>query len=369
MAGLALGDRRKLARAISCVENRSEGYETLLREAYANSAWPTVVGVTGPPGAGKSTLVDRLSAHYAAAGGAVAVLAIDPSSPFSGGAVLGDRIRMDRSQGFENVYFRSLSARGHLGGASSAACDLIAVLAHHGFEHVILETVGAGQSDIEVTGLVDCTLVLAVPGLGDAVQALKAGIMEIGDIYVINKSDLPGAAVTGRQIESTLALAYPGKPGVSGKIAGDPPFVTLGRQALMRRHGNPFEDATFWHPPVLPVTAAKEEGIADLVQATGSFLTWAAETGRLAAKRRIRLKDQILRGLSEHLLAAYGLPYSDEETVPPQFKAVLDRVSDRSLAPLDAVMELVAERGEQVELNNTVLAALSGRKSKRAKFQ
>lgn len=346
MTELNLGRVRQISRAVSQVENRAPGHETLLREAYANPDWATVVGITGPPGAGKSTLVDALAAHWARDGEPVAVLAIDPSSPFSGGAVLGDRIRMDRSQGLKNVFFRSLSARGHVGGASAATCDLIALLGHFGFRKILLETVGAGQSDIEVTGLVDCTVVVAVPGLGDTVQALKAGIMEIADVYAINKSDLPGATATLRQIESTLTLAYPGKPGVGGRVAGHPPSPTAGVRALMRRHGDPYSEDAVWHPPVLPVSASKAEGIEALTDTIDAFLAWSVDAGRFGWKRKIRIRDQILRGVTERLLEAYRIAADDDDAIPQVLKAPIARVLAGETAPGDAVAELLsAPRG------------------------
>src|SRR3974390_214787 len=189
---------RRIARTISTVENQTEGYEAILAQAYRLGPWADVIGITGPPGAGKSTLVDALTAHWAEAGERVAVLAIDPSSPYSGGAVLGDRIRRVLGLGYANTYFRSLSSRGHVGGLSETATDLAAVLSLFQFRRVIIETVGAGQADIEIHETADCTVVVTVPGLGDGVQASKAGLMEIGDIFAINKADMPGAESAAR---------------------------------------------------------------------------------------------------------------------------------------------------------------------------
>ena len=158
---------RRIARTISTVENQAAGHEDILAQAYRLKRWADVIGITGPPGAGKSTLLDALTAHWAAASERIAILAIDPSSPYSGGAVLGDRIRRSRSAGFGNVYFRSLSSRGHVGGLTDAVTDLIAVLSLFEFRRVIIETVGAGQADVEIHDTADCTLVVTVPGLGD----------------------------------------------------------------------------------------------------------------------------------------------------------------------------------------------------------
>ena len=209
------GELRRIARTISTVENQAEGYEDILAQAYRRQSWAQVIGITGPPGSGKSTLVDALTAHWAQAGERIAILAIDPSSPYSGGAVLGDRIRRTRSVGYDNTYFRSLSSRGHVGGLSETATDLVAVLSLFEFGRVIIETVGAGQADIEIHETADCTLVMTVPGLGDGVQASKAGLMEIGDVFAVNKADLPGADDAAGMIERALAAAYMGEPGVN----------------------------------------------------------------------------------------------------------------------------------------------------------
>ena len=206
---------RRIARTVSTVENQADGYADILAKAYRLPRWSDVIGITGPPGAGKSTLVDALTAHWAAAGERVAILAIDPSSPYSGGAVLGDRIRRTRSTGFANTFFRSLSSRGHVGGLTETATDLVAVLSLFDFRRIIVETVGAGQADIEIHDTADCTVVVTVPGLGDGVQASKAGLMEIGDIFVVNKADMPGAETAARTVENALAAAYVGKPGVN----------------------------------------------------------------------------------------------------------------------------------------------------------
>ena len=237
---------RRIARTLSAVENQTEGYEQHLSEAYRLRRWADVIGITGPPGVGKSTLVDALTAHWAEDGERVAVLAIDPSSPYSGGAVLGDRIRRTRSAGYANTYFRSLSARGHAGGLSETAIDLVAVMSLFGFRRVIVETVGAGQSDIDIHVAADCTVVLTVPGLGDGVQASKAGLMEIGDVFVVNKADTPGAENAARTIENALAAAYMGGPGINTfdvKPGAAARPSSPGLAALRRRHGEPGADA------------------------------------------------------------------------------------------------------------------------------
>ena len=230
-----------------------------------------VIGITGPPGTGKSTLIDALASDWAGDGERIAILAIDPSSPYSGGAVLGDRIRRTRSAGLGNIYFRSLSSRGHVGGLSETTSDLVAVLSQFAFRRVVIETVGAGQSDIEIHETADCTVVLAAPGFGDGIQASKAGLMEIGDLFVVNKADMPGADDAARAIEHALAAAYMGNPGVNLRNAPTTDAlatnaVTPGVAALHRRHGNSASDESVWVPPVLKVAATDNRGVAELRQ-------------------------------------------------------------------------------------------------------
>jgi LAO/AO transport system kinase len=302
------GELRQIARAISTVEDRAGGYEDLLDRAYRLPRWAEVIGVTGPPGAGKSTLVDALVAHWAASGARIAILAIDPSSPYSGGAVLGDRIRRNSSSGFEETYFRSLASRGHVGGLTETATDLVAVLSLFGFGRVVIETVGAGQSDVEIHDTADCTVVVTVPGLGDDVQASKAGLMEIGDVFVVNKADRPGADDAARNVEGALAAAYMGKPGVNETAKKSPPPAhaeTPGIAALRRRHGVAGRDESAWVPPVLRVVATENRDVPALANAIDAFLGWSSATGRGQQRSRERAYAQVLRALSGLLLAPY----------------------------------------------------------------
>jgi GTPase len=341
-------DRRRIARAISAVENRSDGYQSLLAQAYRLPRWADVIGVTGPPGSGKSTLVDALSAHWAAAGARIAILAIDPSSPYSGGAVLGDRIRSTRSTVLESTYFRSLASRGHLGGLTETATDLVAVLSLFGFERVIIETVGAGQSDVEIHETADCTVVLNVPGLGDGVQASKAGLMEIGDVFVLNKADLPGADGAALDIESAMHVVYSGQPGVNARKPGAKPMLpsasavlTPGLAALRHRHGDPRRDESAWVPPVLRVVAAEGRQVPELAARIDEFVAWSERTGRRVRRTRERAYAQVVRALQAMLLAPYARVPGSEE-LPASVEPWVERIVAGTASPLEAAQALTS---------------------------
>lgn len=340
-------EARRIARAISDVENRTGDYELLLRQAYADARSPWIVGVTGPPGAGKSTLVDLLSCHWAQQDRRVAVVAIDPSSPFSGGAILGDRIRQTAAGGADGghrVFFRSFASRGHIGGLSATTNDAVVVLGHFGFDTVIVETVGAGQADLEISETADCTVVVSVPGLGDAVQAAKAGLMEIGDIFAVNKADLPGAEECARTIERSLASAYMGKGGVNewtGKssAADLPRQSSPGVRALTRRHGDPSKEPATWTPPVLRVSAGQARGVDELAGAVSQFLSWQSQTGRGSERQRTRVHAQVLRHLSLLLMA----PYRQNSHGVSPVAAWVDRVLAGTASPLEAAQALAVQ--------------------------
>src|SRR5499426_1754616 len=342
---------RRIARTISTVENQADGYEDVLARAYRLPRWAEVIGITGPPGAGKSTLVDALTAHWAQAGERIAILAIDPSSPYSGGAVLGDRIRRNRSAGYDNVYFRSLASRGHVGGLSDTATDLVAVLSLFEFRRVIIETVGAGQADVEVHATADCTVVMTVPGLGDGVQASKAGLMEIGDIFAVNKADMPGADDAAGMIERALAVAYIGGPGVNARrennaaaISAAYP-VTPGLAALRRRHGHAGEDDSTWVPPVHKIVATENRAVAELAQAIDAFIEWSDHTGRRRAHRRERAYAQVMRALSTMLLAPYARTDGSNE-LPAVLASLVERIAEGSASPIEVARALLHRKAQ-----------------------
>lgn len=301
--GAAL-DRLRLARLITAIENRSPSSEAALRRAYRRAPHAQIVGVTGPSGVGKSTLIDGLVDFWARQGGLIAIVSIDPSSPFSGGALLGDRIRMDRSARHDNVYHRSLASRGQFGGLSEAAIDVLVVLGDAGFDRIVIETVGTGQSETEVMAATDCVVVVNVPGLGDQVQASKAGQMEIGDIYVVNKFDLPRAERALMQVRRALDTTHMGDAGVNRwqtatRSVAD---VSAGAAEVNRRHGDPASEGECWRPPVLPVTAMHAEGISALAAAIDIFQVWSIRTGRAEMRHAYRVREQLLRVLSAGML-------------------------------------------------------------------
>ncbi len=249
---------RALARAISQVERRDPITRRLFDQLGPPATIPLVIGLTGSPGTGKSTLADALVSFNRGAGRTVAVVAVDPNSPFTGGAVFGDRIRMQRHALDDGVYIRSMGARGHLGGLSVASREVLRLLAVYGFDVVILETVGVGQSELEVAGIADTTLVVLAPGMGDGVQMIKAGIMEIADVFVVNKADLPGYERTVQEIRSMLSTGP--------RLA--------------------------WKPPIVTTVAARGDGIPELMKTVARHQSYLESSGEGRLRRSRRLEDE-----------------------------------------------------------------------------
>jgi len=257
---LMAGDTRALARAIRMVEDRDTGIADLLRQVRERAGRARVIGVTGPPGSGKSTLCDQVIERWRAAGHRVGVIAVDPSSPFTGGAILGDRVRMVRHTLDPGVFIRSMAARGHLGGLAAAAREAIRLLDASGRDRCLLETVGVGQSELEVMETADTTVVVTTPSTGDAVQIIKAGILEIADIFVVNKADLPGASKVIRDLKELV------------------------RHSALR---------TAWTPPVLTTIAETGEGVDELVAAIEQHGDAISASGELERRRVARLRAEV----------------------------------------------------------------------------
>lgn len=306
------GDRSALARVLSIVERGGDGARSVGRSMHGRGGDAYTVGITGPPGAGKSTLTSAIVDVVRAGDERVAVLAIDPTSPFSGGAILGDRVRMGDHALDSGVFIRSMATRGHLGGLAVAAPEAVRVLTAAGYPWVILETVGVGQVEVEVVGQADTTLVVVNPGWGDAVQANKAGLMEIADVFIVNKSDRPGAAETARDLERMLDIALPGA-----------------RETAERGENR-------WRPPVVCVTATSGGGVDQLWQAILDHRAHLVDTGGLAERRRRRAGEEVTR-----LVAAELLERARAMTTSPRAAELAEAVAAGELDPWSAADELL----------------------------
>ncbi|HEX6964605.1 MAG TPA: methylmalonyl Co-A mutase-associated GTPase MeaB [Gemmatimonadaceae bacterium] len=289
-------DARKtpaLARAVSIVENHRAGFEQLLEALSPRLGRGRRIGVTGPPGAGKSTLTTRLAAHYRAAGLTVGIIAVDPTSPYSGGALLGDRIRMEAVALDPGIYIRSMATRGSLGGLASATRDVADVLDAFGFDRILIETVGVGQSELDIARTADSCVVVLVPESGDSIQTMKAGLMEIADIFVVNKADRPGADRLRHEVEVMLGLRMgqlfrhvPAHHGVELRRINNP--------ARAAREAAASESAAQWTPPVLSTIAERNEGIDALAAALDRHFDYLAASGMLEQRRRQRFRERVV---------------------------------------------------------------------------
>lgn len=299
------GDVRAAARLIRLIDDGDPAAAAAMRAIYPRAGRAALIGITGAPGVGKSTLADQLVAHYRAAGKTVGVVAVDPTSPFSGGAILGDRIRMNRHATDPGVFIRSLATRGALGGLSRSAAQVSTVMDAMGRDVVLIETVGVGQDEVEVMRLADTTIVVVVPGLGDDIQAIKAGLLEIAQLFVVNKADREGAGRTAAELEQMMALSPP-LPGA-------------------------------WKPPVLLAEAQRGRGIDEIASAVEAHRAYLGAAGRLEAARRARARRELLDALRDRLLAA-ALARLERDG---GLDRLVERVAAREVDPYTAAERIV----------------------------
>ncbi len=321
---ISSGNRLALSRLITEVENGTPEGRAALDECFTHSGKAHLIGVTGAPGTGKSSLVNRIAQLIRREGvKTVAVVAIDPSSPFTGGAILGDRVRMRDLAGDPGVFIRSMASRGELGGLARATAGVVQVLDAAGYDVILIETVGAGQSEVDIARLAHTTLVVESPGMGDDIQAIKAGILEIADILVINKADRPGIENTERALRANLELGYSRR--VNGKTG----------------HGGFIEDKTDlttedWVPPVLKTIATEEEGVPEVIAAIEAHREYLRNSGNYHQRERERLQVEFDHLLSSALMEKWKTKVSEEDA-----RRVMDEVFSRKRSPGSAVQTLI----------------------------
>lgn len=318
------GNRLSLSRLLTQVENDSSDGRAILAELFTYTGNAHLIGVTGAPGTGKSSLVNQLTLHYRKEQKKkVAIIAVDPSSPFTGGAVLGDRVRMRDLSGDDGVFIRSMASRGSVGGLAQKTAAFVQVFDAAGYEIIIIETVGAGQSEVDIAKLAHTTIVVEAPGLGDDIQAIKAGILEIADVLVINKADRPGVENTERALRSTLELAHPTKH-------------------IFRHHGQdmsvetPETDDKLWIPPILKTVSTEGVGIAELTDSIEKHAAHLRQSGDWDSRDRTRLRSELEAALTDALMSDFL------EKVPQnEYDETIEKVLNRTLAPTNAVAELL----------------------------
>jgi LAO/AO transport system kinase len=302
------GDVRAISRAVSAIENRSSEAEEILRQVFPYTGNAYLVGITGAPGTGKSTLVDRLAGHYRSEKKTVGIIAVDPSSPFTGGAILGDRVRMQGHATDSGIFIRSMATRGYLGGLAQATGDTALLLDAAGKQMILVETVGVGQGEIQIVRLADCTIVVLVPGMGDDVQSLKAGLMEIGDIFVINKSDREGADRFEQQLRGVLSI-------------------------VPEREG--------WKPPIVRTIATENKGIDELARQIALFRGHFDQAQERRTREIAHWKEWLLRLLENRLMERVVGAHMNEA----QFDALAAEVAARRKDPYAAVNEILTRAG------------------------
>jgi LAO/AO transport system kinase len=284
------GQRTALARAISIVEDGRPGFERILHALHPELGRAHRVGVTGPPGAGKSTLTSKLALELRKAQERIGIVAVDPSSPFTGGALLGDRIRMNNISTDPGIFIRSMATRGHLGGLATTTKEVADLLDAYGYDRVVLETVGVGQSELEIAGTADTSVVVLVPESGDSIQAMKAGLMEVADVFVINKADRPGADRLAQELEVMLHMRLGEMPQNAGHHGVSLKSVQKAAREGVQARAEAVGD---WAIPVLKTTAQSGEGIPELLATLDRHRAWLADSGELSRRRQARLAERV----------------------------------------------------------------------------
>lgn len=304
--GVLTNSRLALAKAITAVENEYDNAVEIMTAIYPHTGNAYVIGITGPPGAGKSTLTDKLAKEYRKRGKTVGIVAIDPTSPFSGGAILGDRIRMLDLTADEGVFVRSMATRGNLGGLSQKAGDAVKLMDAYGFDVIIVETVGVGQSEVDIVKTADTTMVVVIPGMGDDIQAIKAGILEIGDLFTINKADREGTDKLNIEIEMMLEL-------------------------------NP--EHVGWRPPINRTVASKGEGIEAVVDSIEEHKAYLIESDQLSKIRKARIKNEVTAMLNDRVNR-----YIDKNVVETaEFDGLVEKLQVREIEPYSVVADIVGK--------------------------
>jgi LAO/AO transport system kinase len=322
------GDRRALARLLTQIENAAPFADDALAALFPHTGRARRVGVTGPPGTGKSSLVNELAKVWRGQGRTVAVVAVDPTSPFTGGAILGDRIRMRDLAGDPGVFIRSMASRGSLGGLARATGDVVNVLDAAGFEIILIETVGAGQTEVEIARTAHTTVVVEAPGLGDDVQAIKAGLLEVADVFVVNKADLPGADNTMRGLRASLDLARP----AARRFVTPPASPDAARQEKREGLGVGSE---VWTPPIVQTVAVRGQGAAEAAAAIEQHLAYLRASGEMARREREILAHELETRLQDALLAQLLARLGNG-----QLAAAVDKILAREMDPITAARQL-----------------------------
>jgi LAO/AO transport system kinase len=323
------GNRLALSRLLTQIENDTSEGRSALNELFPYTGNAHLVGITGAPGTGKSSLVNRLAYFYrhpteGQESKRVAVVAVDPSSPFTGGAVLGDRVRMKDLAGDPGVFIRSMASRGSLGGLASATAGVVQAFDAAGFEIILIETVGAGQAEVDIARLAHTTLVIEAPGLGDDIQAIKAGILEIADILVINKADRPGVENTERALKSMLTLAHP------------VPRIFRHHGEMMEVQPATIENEAMWIPPIQKTVATEGAGITELGELIFQHRAHLEQSGDWDRRERTRLQNEL-----EHLIQSTLVTRWRKEIADSQYQTILDHLANRKISPHQAVSELL----------------------------